>query len=140
MCLPQTGSQGLPGPPGVQGRDGLRGDKGQQGIPGFQGESGQKGENGVPGFPVSDEVVSCVQISITVLDLINVITILILQQNAQKLRFIIEKNIYTLQAPHHFPHFNYMCVCLCVPGTIWSPGYRWTEGRTGTTGCPWFPR
>lgn len=67
VCLPQTGSQGLPGQPGVQGRDGLKGDKGEQGNPGFQGEYGQKGDTGVPGFPVSDEVVSCVQISITVL-------------------------------------------------------------------------
>lgn len=67
VCLPQTGSQGLPGPPGVQGSHGVKGDKGEQGNPGFQGALGQKGETGVPGFPVSDEVASCVQISITVL-------------------------------------------------------------------------
>lgn len=55
VCLIQTGSQGLPGPPGVQGRHGFKGEKGDQGTPGFQGESGLKGDSGVPGFPVSNE-------------------------------------------------------------------------------------
>lgn len=73
------------------------------------------------------------------MNLKNVNTISKLQQNDQKLRFIIEKNIYTLQAPHHFRILT-ICVFVCVfQGPSGLPGIDGQKGEQGQQGVPGFP-
>lgn len=87
-------------------------------MQGRYGPKGETGEQGIPGFPgesgqKGDTGVPGFPVS----------------NEVEKLSFV--------------PLLGNICisnVCICVTGTIWPPRNRWTEGRTGTTGCPWISR